>query len=416
MILIVLRGFFIEHQGLLRASALTYNTLLTLVPVVAFMLAFLKGLGIQNILELWLIDKLSVGSEDMVRQIITYASRIEAQPLGLIGLGTLLCTTVLQVSNVEQSFNAIWGVQTARPLLRKIADYVSILVMGPVVLVLATGINTYVHNQPSIVWLKEFPAVRDTMAWFSTVLPYGALWLVFAFFYAILPNTRVQALPALIGGIVGGTLWQGAQWIYIQLQIGMANAQIIYGALAQLPVLMLWIYGSWVVTLLGAEVTFACQNATLYCRERLGAILNIRTKEWLAQALYFSVAYAFMNGQGAWSAVAFARQHRIPLHLLHDILAALQQKQLLIEVAADAEHYVPGCDPATVTPWDITQAIRHYGDHTVEDVLALDDTLATTLMTQCETAQQQIAGTQSIAQWLLRTDRVDKRAGRGDSL
>ena len=253
VLVIVLRGFFIEHQCLLRASALTYNTLLTLVPVVAFLLAFLKGLGIENILELWLIDKLAVGSEETVRQIIAFAHNIEARPLGLIGLGTLVFTTVLQVSNVEQSFNAIWGVRTARPLLRKIADYVSILVMGPIVLVLATGINTYMHSQTSVLWLTEFPAIRHSMAWFSTAAPYAALWLVFAFFYAILPNTQVKALPALVGGLVGGTLWQGAQWVYIQLQIRIANAQIIYSALTQLPVLIVCVYVSCIVTLLRAS-------------------------------------------------------------------------------------------------------------------------------------------------------------------
>ena len=144
VLLIVGRGFWLEHHGLLHASSLTYNTLLSLVPMLAFMLAFLKSLGVQNLLEPLLFNILS--TEDTVRSLINYASNIEVLTLGPLGLATLLVTTVLQVGNFEQSLNEIWSVRTARPLLRKIADYASFLVLVPVAVLLATSINTRLYS------------------------------------------------------------------------------------------------------------------------------------------------------------------------------------------------------------------------------------------------------------------------------
>ena len=405
--LIVVRGFWFEHQGLLRASALTYSTLLSLVPMLAFALAFLKGLGVNNLLEPFLISMGVIGSEETVRMLLSYASNVEISTLGGIGLGTLVFTTVLGVGNVEHAFNEIWGVRTERPILRKIADYASVLVLGPVALLLATGINT-LHSPTFLTTLLGIGVIGEAVSLFSTVmstmLPYVALWLVFAFFYSFLPNTRVQAIPAVIGGVVGGTLWQIAQWGYIAFQVGMANAQAIYGALAQLPVLMLWIYVSWVTTLLGAEVAYACQHVTTYFPARLVHCASVYVREWLAHTLYFSLVRAFIEGSGAWSAVTFAQQHHLPLRLLHEILTPLQEAGLLVETATSPDHYVPGRDPASITPWHLLQALQHHGDQTLGGILTLHDPLTARLMAQIEEAQQQAAGTYTIPQWLAGKD------------
>ena len=404
VILIVVRGFWFEHQGLLRASALTYSTLLSLVPILAFALAFLKGLGVNNLLEPFLINMGVMGSEETVRMVLSYANNIEVRTLGGLGLATLVFTTVLGVGNIERAFNEIWGVHTERPILRKIADYASALVLGPVALLLATGINTRLHIPTFVTTWLGIRVIGEAVSLFSTVmgtvLPYVALWLVFAFFYAFLPNTRVQAIPALIGGVVGGTLWQIAQWGYIAFQVGMANAQAIYGALAQIPVLMLWIYVSWVTTLLGAEVAYACQHVTTYFPARLVHCASVYIREYLAHALYFSLVRAFIVGQGAWSAVTFAQQHHIPLGLLSEILIPLREAGLVVETAASPDHYVPGRDPASITPWHLLQALRHHGDQALGGIVALRDALTARLMTQMEEAQQQSAGTYTIPQWL----------------
>jgi membrane protein len=403
-ILIVVRGFWFEHQGLLRASALTYSTLLSLVPILAFALAFLKGLGVHNLLESFLIDRGVIGSEETVQMLLSYANNIEVRTLGGFGLATLVFTTVLGVGNIERAFNEIWGVRTERPILRKIADYASVLVLGPVALLLATGINARLHLPTYVTTWLGMRVIGEAVTFFSTVmstiLPYVALWLVFAFFYSFLTNTRVQAVPALIGGVVGGTLWQIAQWGYIAFQVGMANAQAIYGALAQLPVLILWIYVSWVTTLLGAEVAYACQHVTTYFPARLVHCASVYVREWLAHALYFSLVRAFIEGSGTWSAVMFAQQHHIPLRLLNEILAPLQEAGLLVETAASPDHYVPGRDPASITPWHLLQALRHHGDQALGGIIALYDPLTARLMAQLEEAQQQAAGAYTIPQWL----------------
>jgi membrane protein len=404
VLLIVVRGFWFEHQGLLRASALTYSSLLSLVPMLAFALAFLKGLGVHNLLEPFLINMGVIGSEETVRMVLSYANNIEVRTLGGLGLATLVFTTVLGVGNIERAFNEIWGVHTERPILRKTADYASALVLGPVALLLATGINTRLHSPTFVTTWLGIRVIGEAVTFFSTViatiLPYVALWLVFAFFYSFLPNTRVQAIPALIGGVVGGTLWQIAQWGYIAFQVGMANAQAIYGALAQLPVLMLWIYVSWVTTLLGAEVAYACQHVTTYFPARLVQCTSVYVREWLAYALYFSLVRAFIEGKGAWSAVTFAQQHHIPLRLLNESLAPLQEAGLLVETAASPDYYVPGRDPASITPWHLLQALRHHGDQALGGIIALYDPLTSRFMAQMEEIQQQTAGTYTIPQWL----------------
>lgn len=412
VIFIVVRGFLFDHHCLLHAASLTYTTLLSLVPILAFALAFLKSLGMYNLLEPLLLSLFSTVSEDTVHILLNYASNIEVRTLGGIGLATLVLTTMLQVGNVERSLNEIWGIRTERPLLRKIADYASVLVLGPVALLLATGINTRLHS-PTL--LPDWLGVRligDAVTLFSTglatVLPYVALWLVFAFFYAFLPNTRVRAIPALIGGVVGGTLWQIAQWVYIAFQVGLANAHAIYGALAQLPVLMLWIYVSWVTTLIGAEVAYACQHVTTYFPARLVQCASFYIREWLAHALYFALVRAFVKGSGAWSAVAFAQQHHIPWLLLDNTLEPLREAGLLVETATKPDHYVPGRDPATITPWHILQALQHYGDQTLAGMIMLRDPLTTQVMAQLEEAQQQAAGTCSIPQWLAGQDATSK--------
>lgn len=400
VVVIVLRGFFMDHQCVLRASALTYTTLLALVPMLAFMFAFLKGLGVQNQLEPILIERLAVGSEETVKLIINYINNVKVGTLGVIGLGALLFSTLLQLGAVERSFNQIWGVREGRTLVRKLADYISIMVVTPLMLTLAIAATATVKSQALVTALMETYLIGNAMIVAFTLLPYVAVWLAFTFFYIFIPNTRVQIVPALFGGFIGGMLWQLAYQGYITFQVGMAKYQAIYGAFAQLPVLMIWLYISWVIVLLGAEVVFACQNAGTYALERFASYTSFHMREWLASAVYFSLAQTFSKGAGPWSAVRFAHQHRIPIRLLREILDILVHEKFLVEDAANPEHYVPGRDPDTVTPWHILYTLRHYGKHDIDDVLKLQDVCATAVMEQVEEAAQEVAGSRSMVQWL----------------
>jgi membrane protein len=399
VVVIVARGFF-QDQCLLRASALTYTTMLSLVPMLAFMFAFLKGLGVQNLLEPLLLNRLSIGSEQTVRLIIDFVNNIKIGTLGAIGLGSLLLTTLLQLGTVEHSLNEIWGVREGRTLLRKITDYISVMVIAPVALFLAIAVTAALRNQTLVTFLLEKRIIGDAVVLIFTLLPYAAVWLALTFVYIFIPNTRVRFVPALIGGIVAGTLWQFAQWVYIEFQVGMTKYNAIYGAFAQLPVLMFWLYVSWAIVLLGAEMTFAFQNASTYAFERVTPFTSFQVKEQLALTFYFELVRAFAQDTGPWSALAFARQHRIPIRLMRELLSTMAEEKLIIEAAGKPEHYVPGRDPSTITPWHILHALRHHGDPTMQDLIEWHDSRVTTLLHQVQEAEHQVAGSRNVMQWL----------------
>lgn len=402
VVVIVVRGF-VQDQCLLRAAALTYTTMLALVPMLAFMFAFLKGLGVQNLLESVLVNKLPVDSEETVRLIINFVNNIKVGTLGAIGLGSLLLTTLLQLGTVEHSLNEIWGVQEGRTLLRKLTDYISVLVIAPVALLVAVTTTAALRNQALVTRLMEYRFFGDAMVLVFTSLPYVAVWIALTFVYVYMPNTQVKIVPALIGGVISGTLWQFAQWAYIEFQVGMARYNAIYGVFAQLPLLMFWLYISWVIVLLGAELSFACQNAATYPLERITPFTSFHVKEWLAITFYFALVQAFMQGNGPWSALTFAHQNRVPIRLMREILSTMADEGLIVEAANAPEHYIPGRDPSTVTPWHVLHALRHHGDAALEGLLQLRDARATSLLMRLQEVGQQTAGARSVQEWLADT-------------
>lgn len=400
-LLIALRGFLFEHDCWLRASALTYYTMLSLVPMLAFALAFLKGLGVPTKIEPWLIGQLAAGSEDTVRRIIEFINNVKVGTLGVISLCVMVITTFLQLGNIEHALNTIWGVDKGRPLLRKLSDYVSMMVLAPVLLTIVLSAG----NQPLFSSLLAQRLISYAMTPLLIILPSVLLWLAFSFGYYYMPNTKVSVLPALAGGLVGSLLWQLTKWGYITFQVGMARYEAIYGAIAQIPVLMVWLQLHWMVTLLGAELTFAFQYVLTYPSGRFAPeIRDIKTspyvKEWLVNALYLSLVQCFASGQTPWSAVAFAQQQGMPPRLIRDLAGILVRAKLLVEAADAPGHYVPGRDPTTITPWHVLHALRHDGDETTAHLTPQHGSPATLLMGQIEGASQRAVGTRSICAWL----------------
>ncbi len=204
--------------------------------------------------------------------------------------------------------------------------------------------------------------------------------------------------PALIGGFIGSTLWQFAKVAYIKFQVLLVKYEVIYGALAQIPVLMVWLYVSWVIILLGAEIAYACNMPYFPRRFAAGSsrayapVASTYMREWLANTLYLSLLQNFRTGTGPWSAVDFAKTHRIPVRLVRDVTQTLVRARLIVEVAGAPEHYVPGCDPSQLTPGHILQVLRHAGDKGLAQAMQHNDSPATALMEQIEAASQQVAG------------------------
>lgn len=404
VVLIALHGFFLEHQCVLRSAALSYTTLLALVPMLAFIFAFLKGLGVQNQLEPWLIEQISPGSQETIRQIIAFVNNVRVGTLGAISLGTLLFSTLLGLRTVEVSLNAIWSVTEEKPLIRKISDYVSVFMLAPVVLVLALSAG----NQPLVEQLLEQRLIGPAIGLLLNLLPAVLIWLTISFFYFFVPSARVRFVPALIGGCIGTVLYHVAKGAYIKFQVLLVRYETIYGALAQLPILMLWLYVSWVIILLGAEITYACQNVSTYPPGWFAATTSRTSwstasayvREWLANTLYFSLLDSFTAGTGPWSAADFAQRHRLPMPLVREVTDILAQARLIVEVADAPEHYVPGRDPSRLTPGHIIQVLRHAGDDAMMQLMQQTTSPATALMEQIEAAMQRVASAHPMPYWL----------------
>ncbi len=349
--LLALRRFNLDKCEL-RASALTYYSLLSIVPVVALAFAIAKGFGVDKILSEQLMAKMQ-GQEEVAERIIGFAQSFLENTRGgaIAGVGIIfLFWTVIKVlGNIEKSFNDIWGVKTPRAMGRRLADYLSVMMICPVLLILASSVTVLLTTRVSSMLerLSFLGYLADALIWLLQILPYGVIWLVFTFIYVFMPNTKVAMKSALWGGILAGTIYQLVQLAYITFQIGVSKYGAIYGSFAALPLFLVWLQLSWLIVLLGAEVSFAHQNVTTYEFEQDCLSASHSFKRTVALAVTSLCVKKFLKGENPPTAGDVCRELEMPIRLVRSVLSELTEARLLSEVSFDPAGdvaYQPACD------------------------------------------------------------------------
>lgn len=262
---------FVRHRLLLRASALSYVAMLSVVPLLAVALGVAEalGVGLRDRVAPLIVSQIAAGAPGAAETILGLLDRVNFASLGTLGAVSLLFTTVLAVGNVERALNDIWGVEQARPFARRFADYLAVIVVTPLLLGVAVVVGTGLESQALVRWLLRLPGMEDLYHLGLRQLPTLFLWAGFSFVYWFMPNTAVRPRSAVLGGFVAAVLFTVAQRAYVGGSLGVARAHAVFGSLAQLPLLLTWLYVSAAITLFGAEVGYAYQHLRLYRREML---------------------------------------------------------------------------------------------------------------------------------------------------
>lgn len=315
------------------AAALTYSTLLAIVPIFAVVFGIARGFGYNKYIEEWFRESFS--SQPQVSEIIigfvnSYLVHTKSGLFLGIGLLFMLFTVIMLISNIERTFNDIWQVKKPRSMFRTITDYTSMLLLMPVVIVITSGI--------SIFFATIFKQIEDTMVigslaqFFLQLLPYVLMSGVFIALYLFMPNTKVKLSCALVPGILAGVAMQGLQLFYIHSQIWVSSYNAIYGSFAALPLFMLWIQISWLICLFGAELCYANQNMDDYAFKAKTEDLSHRYKMLLSLVLASRLCRNFSEGGKPLSALKLKLATGIPIRIVNDLLYQLVQINILTEI------------------------------------------------------------------------------------
>jgi len=363
VVIAAFQGFFAD-RCMLRASALTFTTLLSIVPLLALMFALLKGFGVQNTLEPLILKNLAPGTEEVVAEIIHYIDNTNVARLGVVGLTALVLTVLTLLSNIEKSFNYIWGVDETRPLLRRFSDYFSVVTIGPIFVLAAISMTSSLASNDLIAHLRENSYLGPLVPLLFKSIPFVGMWITFTALYIFMPNTRVTYSAALVGGILGGTLWQLAQWGYVHFLVGVGRYNAIYGTMAALPIFMVWLYLSWMIVLLGLEVSYAWQNLRRAASDIRGPEVNFASRELVSLTAMLVIAENFYRGEKPWDLTRIAAHLNLPPRLAQDILRHLTRLGFLSEVRDGRNGgpaYQPGCALDTLTVHGLLQGLKADG-------------------------------------------------------
>ncbi|MEQ9188076.1 MAG: YihY/virulence factor BrkB family protein [Cryomorphaceae bacterium] len=368
IILIVLRNYAKDNLQL-QAAGLTFYTLLSVVPLVALAFAVAKGFGFQEALESQLTSAFS-GHEEVVDQVMTFSGRMLENTKGglLAGIGVviLLWTVMRLLVRIEMSFNDIWKVAKGRTWLRRFTEYFSIMLFAPVIVILAGSITVVISQELEnlIAGYDFLLSVGPVLHFGIKMIPYTLIWLLFTFVYMVMPNTKVKFKSALIAGIIAGTSFQFLEWGYINFQVGVSKYNAIYGSFAALPLFLIWVNISWLMTLIGAEIAYANQYVSEIENEVDGDRLSNSQRHVIALMLMKRIAAAFDRGDEPFSAQDLSGAMDLPYGVTSRILDLMVEAKLLSEIEhsnKEASSYLPHKSTEKLYVDDIMKAIDLVG-------------------------------------------------------
>jgi membrane protein len=357
------RDFF-GNQIQLHAMALAFKTLLSLAPLLAVIFSILKAFGVHNRMEPALAEALAPLGErgqEITVYLIRFVDQMRVGALGSIGLVTLFVTVLSLMGTIEQAFNQIWHVRAPRKLARKFSDYLSVILVGPVLMFAALTITATLQNNTFVRSLLAFEPFGTVILTLLRCIPYFTLWGAFTFFYVLIPNTRVKLKSAIVGGLVAAVLWQTVGWGFTVFVASSTRYYAIYSSFAILFLFLLWLNIGWVIVLLGAQVAYAHQHIQFYEGDRGLSVNSPAGREKLALRLMFLVGRNFFHGLDPLNVTDLATQLHLPAGLVRDFMETFRQTRLVLPLA-DEETFVLARDPERISIKEILDCVRGYGE------------------------------------------------------
>jgi membrane protein len=368
ILMIAIRGFT-EDKVFLRASALTYFSLLGMVPVVGLAFGIAKGFGMEAYLEDYLRQTFS-GREEILNWVLDFSqSMLKTASGGMvagIGLMILLYTIMRVLSYIEESFNDIWQIKKGRSLSRKFSDYFAMMFIAPLFFILASASTVFINTQVTAI-TQEFAVfgfLSPLLKFFLSLIPFMLIWAMFLILYMVMPNTNVKLSSAMIAAIIAGTMFQLAQWVYLYFQIGVSRYNAIYGSFAALPLLMFFMHTAWLIVLFGAELAYANQNVEHYAFESEAQRINPFNKKLLALYVLHQLIMNFMNGEKPMVSSEVATELKIPNNLVMTVLNDLMEIELVTETKTALEKemgYIPSMDPNKIDIQTVLDRLERKG-------------------------------------------------------
>lgn len=362
---LVLTRDLVSGELTLRSMSLVYTTLLSIVPLLALSFSVLKAFGVHNQVAPALhrlLAPLGAQGDELTGYIIEFVERMNVGVLGSVGFALLLYTSVSLVQKLEESFNFIWHVPEARSMSERFSRYLSVLLVGPILVFSALGVTAAVTSMKLVQDVMASEPFGGLLAAAGQVVPYLLVIAAFTFIYIFVPNTRVRFWPALVGGLVGGLLWQTGGWAFAMFAAASTTYSAIYAGFAILVLFMIWLYLSWLILLFGAAVAFYCQHPEYILAQSGEPRLSNRMRERVGLAIMGLIAQRYHTGQPAWTLLQLARYLNVPAHSVRATLVALQEAGVLAHTDSDPPGYLPARDLSALSVSEVLRVIRSAGE------------------------------------------------------
>jgi membrane protein len=342
-----------------RAMSLAYTTLLSLVPLLVFSFSVLKGLGGSGDLRLILHEffrPLGNASGQLTESVMQFVENMRGDLLGSIGLAFLVYTVFTTIQKVEVSFNFVWRVVRPRSFARRFAEYLSVIILGPILLTVALGLMGSAEHGPIARWVSAVPSLALILGIAGEVVPYLIVTAVFTFMYSFIPNTKVEFRAALIGGVTSGVIWALVGRLFTAFIVYSSSLVAVYTGFAIVLTTLIWVYLSWLILLIGAQLAFYMQFPQ-YLRHGQDAIeLSGRDREQVGVTIMYLIARDYIAGGHAWTTARLAGELDVPSAAIAPVIYGLEKCGLLL--ATEQEQFVPGRDPSGIQLFDIWSAVR----------------------------------------------------------
>jgi len=387
IIILALRGFH-EDKVQLRASALTFFSLLAIVPVAAMAFAIAKGFGLDTLLEKQLLYEFPAQKE-IVLQVIEFARNLLAKTRGgtmaIIGVIVLFWAVIKVLGHIERSFNAIWAVKKSRTLWRKFSDYFTIMLICPILVISSSTFTVYLKAQLSniIQRISLLGYLSPFIYLLLNLLPYGMIWLLFTLTYLFMPNTKVKFRAGFWAGIIAGTMYQLLQLAYINFQFLLSGYNAIYGSFAALPLFLVWLQASWIIVLFGAEISYAHQNSAQFEFEPGVLHISHSMKKLFSLQVAHLLIQNFSEAKSPLTDSQISSMLDLPLKLVQMITGELVSARILSETDVEPTTetaYQPALDIDKLTISYVVNALEDNGDDAISlPQTSLRDSIKTSL-------------------------------------